>query len=179
MADASGVEGGSPSTYGAEGRRGGRGGETAGGADPGVQEAGRGGTRRPRRSATQEMLRRETKGWRGGGAGRGGRGAGTPRASRGRSLRGGGREGEAAQGQRPREEERRPGSWRPETEEAGRGRAAGETAACLRPGGPGDSKSKPRRGPGEEWLQRPPAKCRKVAPVPRLPNPPTPGARAR
>lgn len=149
VADASGVEGGSPSTYGAEGRRGGRGGETAGGADPGVEEAGRGGTRRPRRSATQEMLRRETKGWRGGGAGRRrprnrdpaerGAGAGSGEARE--------RDGVGAEAERGRGEA---GKWETgETEEAGRGRAAGERAACLRPGGPGDSKSKPRRGPAE------------------------------
>ena len=67
VADGSRVEGGSPSTYGAEGRRGGRGGETAGGADPGLEEAGRGEMRRQRHTATQEILRRETKGWSGGG----------------------------------------------------------------------------------------------------------------
>lgn len=49
------------------------------------------------------------------------------------------------------------GGRRRETEEAGRGRAAGgggaagERAACLGPGGPGDSKSKPSSGTGKEW----------------------------
>lgn len=59
-----------------------------------------------------------------------------------------------------------------ETEEAGwgrtaeAGRAPGERAACLSPGGPRDSKSEPLDGTREEWVWRPQANAMKVAPAP-------------
>lgn len=121
-----------------------------------MKEAGRGEMRRQRRSATQEILRRETKGWSGGGEGAPRRrdpaeeGEGAGYAKAGARERRDGDRGRKGGG-------RKVGRFG-DTEEAGRGRAAdgggaaGVRTACLGPGGPGDSKIKPRCGSGEKWV---------------------------
>lgn len=76
---------------GAAGRKGRR---DCGRADPGWEKAGRGEMRRQRHSATQEILRRETKGWSGGGEGeRRGGGKRDPSQERSGSRLLGGRSG--------------------------------------------------------------------------------------
>lgn len=129
--------------------------------------------RRQRRSATQEILRRETKGWSGGGEG-------APRwypsrESGGRRLRGGRRQGK--EGPRQREEGGETGNWGDWGRSERRcGRPTGEgpqvRGRCVGPRRPRDSESKPRNGPGEEWIWPPQANAVTVAPTPAGARPP-------